>query len=157
MYVHSLVKPNDSKPAGWYAPLELGDDSPIYVSFALPLEAGNRLADAYQCEVVQIDGTRRSVTTHRLVKSGEDAFVLKLPDRGDVWFTLQSGAAGIRLPYAGKLQHADFSNPLVEIEPADQAVMDRLCNEHGLFVVGCDPFKHYTGELLSKSNETASR
>ena len=145
MYMHSFVKLAGSSPAGWYAPVELGDDAPHYISFAIPVGSDGRFGDAYTCEVVSIRGDRRSVEPYSLVKVGQDSFVLELPAGFKLWFTTSATVKGARLPYVGKLKHQDFDHDFIEIEPENQTAMDRLCDEHGLFVIGCDPIQHYSG------------
>jgi hypothetical protein len=64
----------------------------------------------------------------------------------------RSGKLERALPYVGRLKHQDFACALAEIEPEDSAKLDLLCEDKQTFLIGCDPFSHYSG--LSKSTRT---
>lgn len=145
-YVHSLVRAEANKQIGWCAPFELGEAAAHSIGFVIPVDANGELHELYMCETVQRLGGDEPITrSHPLVKSGGDAFQLSL-DGESIWFVARPQDKNNQLlTYVGKLRHPDFDFPLVEIEPESQAMLDRLCQITGEFVIGCDPFLHYEG------------
>ena len=142
-FVHSLVKTRENGRIGWCAPVELGEAAPHYISFVIPLDDGT--GERYTCEVIRMDGDGKLVVAHEMVKAGRDSFVLPV---GDVrlWFTIgPSSKDGRRLPYVGRLKHADFTCLFTEIQPEEPSRLDRLREVENLIVVGCDPFTRYSG------------
>ncbi len=143
--VHSLVRTETGGKTGWCAPVELGEATPQYVSFVLPVDTSGAFHDRYTCETVTAAGADRRSETHELVRQGPDSFVLRLGKR-EFWFTVRPvSKAERRLPYVGKLRHPDFAFLLTEIEPEDLEGLDQLCEDEGTFVIGCEPFTHYSG------------
>lgn len=152
--VHSLVRDELNGVWGWRAPVELESDSPKGVSYVIPTENGVAF-DAYACEVIKVEGLgKRSVFQRTLERVG-DAFVLNLDDR-EFWFDFVTRDGQEHcLPYIGELSHADFQFCLAEIEPHDYNAMEQLCRDTGIFVGGCNPFKHYGGlsrEMLTRGS-----
>jgi hypothetical protein len=145
-FVHSLVKIRDDDKLGWYAPAELGDSTPHYISFVIPVDDSNALFEEYACEAVKIEKEgNRSVAHYEMTRSGKDAFVLKLKD-ARFWFVVRPAPNQERaLRYVGKLEHPDFVLPLTEIEPEKPALLDKLCQDEDTFLIGCEPFTHYAG------------
>lgn len=145
-FVHSLVITNTDNQVGWCAPAELGEVAAHGVAFVIPVNENGELHDSYTCETVKGLGGDEPVTeSHQLVKAGGNSFHLSL-EHGDITFVVRPSQKSNRhLPYSGKLRHPDFEYLLVEIEPQEQAALDRLCEETGEFIIGCDPFLHYGG------------
>ena len=82
---------------------------------------------------------------HELSPKGEDSFLLRLEGK-DYWFVAKPVLkADHRLPYIGKLQHPDFRFLFTEIEPEEPDKLDDLCDREHTFIIGCDPFTHYSG------------
>jgi hypothetical protein len=157
MFVHSLVKVDHGSKLGWLAPTELDSEANQYIGFAIPKDATGELAEEYECDVVTATKKGRKVEAFRLSRSGSDSFVLDLPKGIRTWFHIRPvGNVQKGLPYLGALQHPDFAFPLVEIEPEDVAQLDELFVSQGLFLVGCDPEKHYTAARRARS-ATAGR
>ncbi|SRR6266446_10709986 len=144
-YVHSLVKITKRNRTGWCAPAELGDATPQYVSFVLPVDTGGHLYSTYGCEVITNKGRKRRTLHQHTLETRGDSLVLRLAGR-DVWFNIRPvSVKERRLPYIGKLKHPDFKFSFVEIEPDKQSDLDKLFNHTGMFIIGCDPFTHYVG------------
>jgi hypothetical protein len=144
MFVHGLVKITENEKHGWKAPIELGEETPHYISFVVPLDDHNELQKEYTCEVVRKTPHERRRETHTLVRAGTDSFVLELPQNVKIWFHVRGVGKGERhLRYLGRLKHEDFSHRLSEIEPKDNAELDRVCEKYGTFIIGCDPSEHY--------------
>jgi hypothetical protein len=142
-FVHSLVKVEHDGKRGWLAPVELGEAAPHYVSFAIPFD--NRPDDKYTCEAVRIRKDERVIEPLPMIREGNDSFFLAVDDV-EVWYVVRSGTKEDRqLPYLGKLKHPDFDLLFGEIEPEDPSVLDRLLLENGVSILGCDPFRHYSG------------
>jgi hypothetical protein len=142
-FIHSLVKVKDGERIGWCAPVELGESTPHSISFAIPID--DRMDERYTCEIVRMGGDGKIVVAHEMVKEGKDSFLLVV---GDVklWFTVRPWSKdGRRLPYIGRLKHADFTSRFIEIEPEEPWRLDQLCESEDLIVVGCDPFSRYSG------------
>lgn len=140
MFVHTLVKASRRDELGWRTPGELGESTPHYVSFVVPVQSDGRLAEDYACEVVKFGKQGRTIEKYDLVKGGKSTFKLELPKGFTLWFTIRSD----RLPYIGTLKHKDFTHVLAEIEPEEPSDLDRLCEEAGIFIIGCDP-QNYEG------------
>jgi hypothetical protein len=148
-FVHSLVRIKNGAKAGWCTPVELGEAAPHYISFVIPVDDG--ADDSYACEVVRIDGDEREVVVYKLVKEGRDSFLLRV-DKAELWFTVRPvSQKERRLPYVGKLKHADFASLFTEIEPEEPSALDRLYEDEGVLVVGCDPVTHYLGRTKSST------
>ena len=49
------------------------------------------------------------------------------------------------MPYVGRLRHKDFACPMTEIEPEEPEKLDKLYENQDTFVIGCEPFAHYSG------------
>ena len=82
--------------------------------------------------------------SHQLIKQGEDSFALRL-GQIELWFNLRASAKDQRrLPYVGKLGHEDFQYLFVEIEPEDPDTLDKLYDDQDMFIIGCEPFTHYS-------------
>jgi hypothetical protein len=144
-FVHSLAKTKKNGKTGWCAPIELGESAPNYISFVIPVDERSGLFNEYACEVIKIRQRDKKVLTYRLVKKGEDSFVLDL-DSQEMWFHIRpQSKQDQRLPYVGKLDHADFGLTFREIEPEDAKGLDQLGEAEGTFIIGCDPFTHYLG------------
>src|SRR5687767_15351646 len=126
MFVHSLVKATGGDSTGWRTPVELGEATPHYVSFVVPVGTDGRLADAYACEVVKLGKQGRTIEAFRLTKGGKSAFKLELPKGITLWFTIRSD----RLPYIGTLRHTDFGHVFAEIEPEEPAALDQIGRAH---------------------------
>jgi hypothetical protein len=145
-FVHSLVKAKTKGKRGWYAPAELGEASPHYINFVIPLDDRGALLNEYICETITTDeeGTK-SIYANKLVRHGEASFVLRL-GRLDLWFIVRTvPREERRLPYIGKLEHADFAFLLREIEPEEPDGLDQLYDKENTFIIGCEPFSHYSG------------
>jgi hypothetical protein len=144
-FVHGLAKTEIGGRKGWVAPLELGEAAPHYISFAIPVDHNRSFFDTYICETIAMEDDRKRRETHELTKSGDDSFILRLGEL-EVWFSVRPVPRDERcLPYLGKLVHQDFRFLLTEIEPERPDILDRLFDDKKTFVVGCEPFKHYTG------------
>ena len=142
-FVHSLVKTKRGDQIGWCAPVELGEAAPHSISFVIPIDDG--ADDRYTCEVVKGDGDQRIVIHHELIKEGRDSFFLGIGEAG-LWFAVRAASKREpRLPYVGKLKHPDFTSPFAEIEPEEPSRLDRLCEDNGMIIIGCDPFTRYSG------------
>lgn len=152
-FVHSLVRAEGSDKPGWCAPVELGEAAPHYVSFVVPIDENREFLSRYTCETVLVAGEEKRRQTHELLFRGQGSFVLPLGGN-EIWFALRPVAnRERRLPYVGKLIHADFERLLTEIEPEEPRLLDRLYDEQNTFVIGCEPFSHYAGiERLTKSH-----
>jgi hypothetical protein len=146
MFVHTLVKANRRDECGWRTPAELGEATPNYVSFVVPVRSDGRLADDYACEVVKLGKQGRTIEKFELVRGGKSTFKLELPKGFTVWFTIRSD----RLPYIGTLKHNDFNYVLAEIEPEEPSELDRLCEQAGMFIIGCDPQNYVGANRLPK-------
>ena len=143
-FVHSLVKTQDGTK-GWCAPLELGEATPHYISFVIPVDDRKTFFAEYTCETITRAKRAQRIESHDLVMRGEDSFVLHF-DKQDVWFAVKPGPKkDRRLPYVGTLQHDDFRYQFTEIEPEDPDELDRIYDTENLFVIGCEPFAHYSG------------
>lgn len=153
MFVHSLVRSRYKGRHGWRAPVELGDATPHYISYVIPLDDRGELGDEYTCEVVVIAGEGRMLQSRNLVRTGIDTFLLGISPDSKLWFHVRPihKNAG-KLPYVGTLHHDDFNLRFIEIEPDDVSQIDRLCEDQGVFIVGCDPEQHY-----SESRKTPGR
>ncbi len=143
-FVHSLVKAEINKKLGWCAPVELGEAAPHYVSFALPLDDAGSFFNEYICETIITENGAKRIDTHEFVRRGKDSFVLRLHNL-DLWFVLRAASRDQRLPYVGKLGHADFRFLLTEIVAEDLERLNELYDEANTFIIGCDPFAHYSG------------
>jgi hypothetical protein len=142
-FIHSLAKTQDGERIGWCAPVELGEAAPHYISFVVPVN--HHADDRYLCEVVRITGEGRIVDIHEMVKVGKDSFLLSVGEPR-LWFTARPPSRDSpRLLYVGRLNHADFSSPFVEIEAEDPSRLDQLCESEDIIIVGCDPFTRYSG------------
>lgn len=154
MFVHSLVRAKHKNKYGWRTPLELGEAAPHYISYAVPVSKEGGLASEYECEVVMIRGEKRDLRTVKMLRSGGDAFALELTSTLKVWFHLRPiRKEEQRLPYVGTLRHEDFQYPFTEIEPDDLSQLDQLCEDRGVFIVGCDPERHYSGRSLGRHRQ----
>jgi hypothetical protein len=144
-FVHSLVKSPNSDKKGWCAPVELGEAAPHYISFVVPVDEKGRFFDAYSCEVVTTRNQHKTITTHELFSKGNDSFLLHV-NGSQFWFIVKPTVKSARrLPYVGRLTHPDFQFLFTEIEPEEPAALDDLCDKDHTFVMGCDPFTHYSG------------
>ncbi len=144
-FVHGLVKTEVGGRRGWITPVELGEAAPHYVSFVIPQNAKHGFFNVYTCETVSANEGRRERMSHELSRKGHDSFLMRINDR-DLWFVVRSGSKDdAKLPYIGTLTHHDFQSKLTEIEPETPEILDRLFEENGVIVVGCDPFIHYAG------------
>ena len=151
-FVHSFVKTHHSERTGWRTPMELGEDSPHSIAFVLP--ANGEPDDIYLCELVKLHQNRSEIVSAELVKEGNDSFLLSI-GRTKLWFTVRPVSMKDRLlPYVGTLKHPDFEFPFLEIEPEDQALLDRLCEDEGLIIIGCDPETHYLGSRSLMEKQT---
>jgi hypothetical protein len=143
-FVHSLVKTEVNGKRGWCAPVEVGEAAPHYISFVIPLDDKGDFFPEYICETITTDGAKR-IDAHEVVRRGEDSFVLRL-GKLELWFTVRTvPKKDRRLPYIGKLGHSDFAFLFMEIEPEEHERLDRLYDEGNTFVIGCEPFTHYSG------------
>lgn len=144
-FLHSLVKTQENGRKGWCAPVELGEAAPHYVSFVVPVDDARGFFDDYICETVTTGQADRRTESHELVRQGDDSFVLRL-GKLEVWFTVRAASPKEqRLPYVGQLEHEDFRYSFTEIEPEEPAMLDRLYEDEGTFIIGCEPFTHYSG------------
>jgi hypothetical protein len=143
-FVHSLVKSPNTDKHGWCAPVELGEDAPQYLSFVLPVQKGGRFFNTYSCECVTRHGHKKSIRAYELVSKGEDCFLLQVAGK-EFWFVVKPAARNSRrLPYVGRLSHPDFQFHLTEIQPEEPAKLDDLFDQDHTFIMGCDPFTHYS-------------
>jgi len=143
-FVHSLVKTQINGKTGWCAPVELGEAAPHYVSFVIPLVDKRSFFNEYICETITTEEGETRVESHQLIKRGEDSFALRL-GKIELWFNLRpSPKDEHRLPYVGKLGHEDFQYLLMEIEPEDPDTLDKLYDDKDTFIIGCEPFTHYS-------------
>jgi len=157
-YVHSLVKAERNGKRGWCAPVELGEATPHYVSFVVPLDDNGDFFREYICETVTAENGTKQTAASKLIRQGDGSFVLRLHGL-DVWFTVRTvPKEDRRLPYVGKLEHADFASLFVEIEPEEPKKLDRLFDERSVFVIGCEPFTHYSngGQSTDRARDPAS-
>jgi len=144
-FVHSLARSTQADRQGWCAPVELGESAPHYISFVIPVDERGVFFSAYSCEAVKTRNKVKSITLYELSPQGVDSFLLRL--EGKVfWFVVKPVLKpDQRLPYVGKLQHPDFRFLFTEIEPEEPDKLDDLCNREHTFIMGCDPFTHYSG------------
>jgi hypothetical protein len=132
--------------------VELGEAAPHYVSFVIPLVDKRSFFNEYVCETITTKEGETRVEPHQLIKRGEDSFALRL-GKIELWFNLRrSSKDERRLPYVGKLGHEDFQYLFMEIEPENPETLDKLYDDEDTFVIGCEPFTHY-----SKMNEPAKK
>ena len=144
-FLHSLVKTEVKGKTGWCAPVELGEAAPHYVSFVIPLDDRGSFFHVYTCETITAEEGAKRIESHELVRRGVDSFVLRL-GKVELWFNVRTvPKEDRRLPYLGKLSHPDFSSRFMEIEPEEPERLDRLFEEGNTFVIGCEPFTHYSG------------
>jgi hypothetical protein len=142
-FVHSLVRIKNGDNSGWCAPVELGESTPQYISFVIPVDP--TLDPAYSCEIVSSNKDKRIVSAKTMFREGKNSFLLDIDDE-EVWFNVRPISKDQRrLPYIGKLEHEDFGSLLMEIEPEETSVLDRLFLDKGVGIIGCDPFAHYSG------------
>ncbi len=142
-FVHSLVKGTRNGRQGWLVPVEMGEEASHYISFVIPVE--NRPDYKYTCEIVKARGLEREIVAHEVISKGKEAYVLAAEGLELVFSLTATGIDEPPLPYVGELEHPDFELPFIEIEPDDPAILDRLFMEHGVGILGCDPFQHYVG------------
>jgi hypothetical protein len=144
-FVHSLVKATLNGKTGWCAPVELGEAAPHYVNFAVPVDDKGAFFSKYICETLKTEDGHKRSDSQALVREGQDSFILRL-GKHELWFTVRPGPKEERrMAYVGSLGHEDFAFPFVEIEPEDLARLDRLYDEEDTFIIGCEPFTHYSG------------
>ncbi|HVA51846.1 MAG TPA: hypothetical protein VNH11_36225 [Pirellulales bacterium] len=156
-YVHSLVRTEVNGKVGWCAPAEVGEASPHYISFVIPVGENRDFFSQYICETVVAESGERRREQHELLQQGKDSFVLHLGEL-EVWFSVRPVAKSeLRSPYLGRLQHADFALLLTEIEPEEPDLLDQLYEKKNTFVIGCEPFSHYSGVEKLASNHLAER
>jgi len=123
----------------------MGEGAPHYVSFVIPVDDQRGFFPEYICETITAEDDEKRIASHRLVAQGEDSFLLRLGKR-EFWFNVRPGPKAERHGrYLGRLQHADFALLLTEIEPEDLDQLDMLYEEENTFVIGCEPFAHYSG------------
>jgi hypothetical protein len=143
-FVHSLVKTRTHGKKGWCAPAELGESTPHYISFVIPMVDKRTFFSEYTCETITRKAGETRVESPQLIRRSEDSFALRLCDL-DLWFTLRPGPKDeLRLPYIGKLGHDDFRYLFMEIEPEDPDTLDKLYENNDVFIIGCEPFTHYS-------------
>jgi hypothetical protein len=136
------------------APRELGDETPEYVSFVVPVASANQPADEYDCELVSRSGPDYAVHTYKLIRNGESAFELRLSDETSFWFRVRPMSREKRLlPYVGSYSHDDFRHRLMEIEPEDIHALDELFEQERTFVIGFDPEKYAIAASLAQKAE----
>lgn len=152
-FVHSLAKMDMNGSMGWWAPAELGEAAPHYISFVIPVDEKRHFFPEYTCETTVIGDGERRRESHPLRQHGNDSFLVRLGEF-DVWFNVKPvPKREARLPYRGCLQHPDFAFQLTEIEPEDQRPLDQILERTNAFVIGCEPFLHYAGiEKLASSH-----
>ena len=144
-FVHSLARSTKADKQGWCAPVELGESAPHYISFVIPVDEKGAFFGTYLCEAVTTRNKEKRLTLHELSAQGEDSFLLRV-DGKDLWFVVKPVLKAVRrLPYVGKLKHPDFRFLFTEIEPAELDKLDDLCDREHTFIMGCDPFTHYSG------------
>jgi hypothetical protein len=144
-FVHSLVRTEAHGKPGWCAPVELGEAAPHYINFVIPVDGKGGFFKEYTCESIVAKGGDRWIESHEFVRSGEDSFQLR-HGKLELWFTVRPvPKVEHRLPYFGKLRHPDFEYLFTEIEPDDPDKLDNLYEEEGIFIIGCEPFAHYSG------------
>jgi hypothetical protein len=144
-FVHSLARSTQPNKQGWCAPVELGESAPHYISFVIPVDERGALFGTYSCEVVKTRNKKKSMTLYEFAPQGEDSFLLRMEGK-DFWFVVKPVLkADSRLPYVGKLQHPDFRFLFTEIVPEEPDKLDDLCDRESTFIMGCDPFTHYSG------------
>src|SRR5260221_2848937 len=155
-FVHSLVKSPKNKK-GWCAPVELGEATPHYISFVVPVDESGQFFSIYSCEAITARNGHKTITTHELASKGRDTFLLNL-DGKEFWFIVKPTVPlARRLPYVGTLKHPDFQFLFTEIEPEEPAGLDSLCDKDHTFVMGCDPYTHYTGIKKAYQAEKPSK
>ena len=144
-FVHSLVRVTKADKQGWCAPVELGEASPHYIGFVLPIDEKGDFFSLYSCEAVTTRNKEKEISLHELSAKGKESFLLRVGGK-DFWFVIKpTSKASRRLPYVGKLKHADFQFFFTEIEPEEPEKLDELCDREHTFIMGCDPFTHYSG------------
>ena len=76
----------------------------------------------------------------------KSSVILELPRGDTIRFYVRPIARNEqRLPYVGELRHEDFRQLFTEIVPSHIAEIDRLYEQHGTLIIGCDPELHYSG------------
>ncbi len=144
-HVHCLVPSLIAGKKGWCAPAELGEQSPHYVCFVVPVDDKGDFHERYACEVVTVGPVGRTIGALELAFEGKDRFFLQVKS-AKFWFHVKPPTKPLRRhPYVGELRHDDFRQLLVEIEPDDPTKLDQLFDEQHTFVIGCDAFSHYVG------------
>lgn len=155
-YLHSLCRKNMGNRTGWYAPAELGDSqqAPGYV---IPTDETGSAFGHYLVEIrVSVPGRMPEWSDCRLIRIGRREFLLGLGD-GIRFRERRVFPTHRTLAYMGKFGHPDFAHPLLEVEPESPDQTERLFNEKGMIIIGCDPFRHYDGIMTPLSNWTCSR
>jgi hypothetical protein len=144
-FVHSLVKTEVSGKRGWCAPVELGEAAPHYISFVIPLDDKGGFFPEYTCETITTEDGFKKIDPHEFVRRAADSFLLRFATF-DVWFVVRTvPKEDRRLPYIGKLAHSDFAFRFTEVEPEEPERLDRLYDEANTYIIGCEPFAHYSG------------
>lgn len=145
--IHSLSLVRVSRNYAWFSPAELGADAAQDVGFAAPVDGRRHFRRIYQFDVFQYEnpGGPPSVGRHDLVADGDGTFALDLDGRVVRFREKRRGAVRRSFRYAGRYLHRDFHSRLVEIEPEDHAILDRLCLDRGYVLIGCDPSENYAG------------
>jgi hypothetical protein len=111
----------------------------------IPLAKLGGFFPKYTCETIITENGAKKIEAHELVSRGENSFELRLGKLG-LWFTVRPvRKEDRRLPFVGEVGHSDFALPLMEIEPEEPRILDRLHDEESTFVIGCEPFTHYSG------------
>lgn len=149
-YVHLLVlRELDGGGYGWLAPVELDDDDSSGAALVIPVKTdGQPFQEGYWLEVAVLENGswRRLSEMFPLKHINAEEFALET-NSADIPFVETKVEASRRLlPYAGSLDHPDFTHSLLQIEPVKGDVFDLLLNESKVFLVGCYPFEHYRNQ-----------
>lgn len=128
-----------SLDTGWVAHVELPQEVSSKGCFVVPLQNGG-FANEYHVDIAKYlgDGQRSNTETLKIVLV-KNVFILNI---ADCFITFK--AKRIRKSYTGRLAHPDFSSLLVEIEPNSKD-LDKLLEETGYVLIGCDPWNNYGG------------
>lgn len=153
--LHSLILVKTGRQMGWMAPAECDEDMSHYVAYVIPLDENGVPFECYECETIRTGNSNNTTAAASLLTKGQGQYSVRIADT-DVWFHDKPGVDGKKLPYVGQLEHADFSRLMIEIIPEEPRQLDRLCEDAGVYIIGCDPFSHYRkdGEPLSHLKST---
>ncbi len=136
-YVHSLAKWPDDK--GWKQLAEFDQgDVPGSMTFLLPAIRG-KVNKVHAFEYMYWKDKDVSKTTLKRTATGYEVKIKGFR----ITFSVVEEEAMQLLPYIGKYQHPDLVGAFTAIEVDDHDLVDRLCEEEGIILIGCCHYHHY--------------